>query len=167
MPRFLQLPLFGKLDGSLKQLVQGLFRGPVVAAPKSDGDLYNLWVQLREEYFPAEEELDRYHVFWSSRRQRRVLASCNNKKKQVRVAQELSCAEYRQWLTPLLFHEMCHAVLGRKVSTRGSKHLWHGPEFKDLARRHPLTGDLHHWIRSGGWQAAVRSARSKAAARRR
>jgi hypothetical protein len=133
-------------------------------AVRSAPDLQQLWRTLREEYFPECRHIDEFVVTWSKRRQKRVLASCNIRRRVVHVAQELAPQELEGWLSPLLHHEMCHAALGEKIERRGRKRCWHGREFKRLAARHPLNGSLERWIRGGGWLSAVRSHRSRASA---
>lgn len=136
--------------------------------PTVDARLHLLWVSVRRTYFPDRGDLDSYVVTWSRRRQRRVLASCNWHRRKVVVARELRDDAFNEWLEPLLYHEMCHAVLGRAVSKTRRGHAWHGPEFKSLERRHPQISALDSWIRSGGWHHAVRRARGvESAARRR
>ena len=135
--------------------------------PKSSKSLHNLWVFLRKKYFPHRVDLDNYKVEWSSRRQKRTLASCNFDSKVVRVASEMNNPKCLIWIEPLLYHEMCHAVLGNGVEQTSKGFAWHGKEFKALERRHPGTKALDKWIESGGWLSAVLSARAKAAHRRR
>ena len=113
-------------------------------------------------YFPDRPDLHNYIVRWSNRRQKRVLGSCNMNRRIVTVAKELNVAECQKWLEPLLYHEMCHAVLERSVSRRGRKMRWHGPEFKALELRHPGIIHLDAWIRGGGWKHAVQSNRASA-----
>ena len=126
-----------------------------------------LWRALHSQYFPEAAEVDQYTVCWSTRRQRRVLASCHIEQREVHVAKELSTPAYQRWLAPVLYHEMCHAVLGAGVSRKRGKRAWHGKEFKTLVRRHPLTHELETWIKNGGWTSAVRSDRARAAAAQR
>ena len=103
-----------------------------------------------------------------SRCQKRVLASCNIHRRRILVAQELNNSSTSQWLEPILYHEMCHAVIGHGVALSPSgKRQWHGKEFKELEARHPQIKALDSWIRSGGWAKAVRSHRSKVAWRSR
>lgn len=133
----------------------------------SDSELWTIWLFIRNTYFPERPDLDHYTVIWSTRRQKRVLACCDMNKRVVRVANELRSEEHTCWLEPLLFHEMCHAVLGANVSRSRGRRMWHGREFRALERRHPGIAALDRWIKSGGWSQAVRSARSRAAYRRR
>lgn len=162
-------------------LVQQLFQLPLIfvrksrraiARPKrnrqfkaelSDTALHTSWVQLIREYFPEREDLISYTVVWSKRRQKRVLGSCALIKRKVTVARELNYPDHQQWLAPLLYHELCHAVLGDSVRAQCGRRAWHGTEFRNLESRHPLSVDLDLWIKSGGWRKAVRSDRSKRA----
>ncbi|MGA1192680.1 MAG: SprT-like domain-containing protein [Bdellovibrionota bacterium] len=130
---------------------------------KSDPHLARIWESLIVEYFPNEPRLREYRVIWSKRRQLRTLASCNIDSLRVRVAQELDHPSYHCWLAPLLYHEMCHAVLGDSVRQKGEKARWHGPEFRALEKRHSEIPGLDQWIRSGGWSSAVRSHRAREA----
>lgn len=130
---------------------------------KSDPQLARIWESLIVEYFPHEPRLRDYRVIWSKRRQLRTLASCNIDSLRVRVAQELDHPRHHCWLAPLLYHEMCHAVLGDSVRQKGEKARWHGPEFRALEKRHPEIPELDQWIRSGGWSSAVRSHRAREA----
>lgn len=130
-------------------------------SPPKEVDLQQIWNELLKAYFPEREsDLSNYKVSWSARRQKRTLASCNIRKRRVNVAREMSLAQCLEFLKPLIYHEMCHAVLGDKVGRAGTKRLWHGPEFRALESRHPEIKKLDLWIRSGGWSRAVRSFRS-------
>jgi len=133
----------------------------------NDPALRALWLQLRLEYFPFQPEIDAYTVYWSSRRQKRVLACCNIRRREVKVAKELSSDAASRWLRPILYHEMCHAALGLSLKRKKGKMPWHGQEFKELVVRHPETDLLETWIKTGGWASAVRSERSRAAAKKR
>ena len=152
-------PVIGRLRVSLQST-----RTPSRYSPrkhaKSDEILLGIWKQLREAYFPERTDIDSYSVCWSSRRQLRTLASCNLSKHKVNVARELRYPEYEKWLHPLLYHEMCHAVLGVGIKLSQGRREIHGKSFKSLERRHPLTRELNQWIKSGGWLHAVRSSRS-------
>jgi len=136
----------------------------VRTAPLSDPSLHQLWCQVRAEYFPGRAEIDEYRVIWSSRRQRRTLASCHMKKRRVNVAKELRDATCQHWLEPILYHEMCHAVLGTDPGYYRGKRAWHGPEFRKLEHLHPQIRALDEWIKIGGWAQAVRRDRAKQAA---
>jgi hypothetical protein len=133
---------------------------------QSDPGLKGLWLEVRQDFFPARPDLDEYIVTWSRRRQRRVLASCNIRLRKVLVARELNHPPCTKWLRPLLYHEMCHAYLGEKIEKRGGKRAWHGKEFRSLEARHPEIPLLDEWIRSGGWRSAVLSERSRSRWRR-
>ncbi len=121
---------------------------------REDARLKSIWLKLRLEYFPNHPDLDLYLICWSRRRQRRVLASCNIKKHQVNVARQLAHELGERWLEPILYHEMCHAVLEDRVGYlgRGSRRAWHGKEFKELEKRHPSIDLLKEWMKSGGWR---------------
>jgi hypothetical protein len=123
--------------------------------------LSTIWLDLRKEYFPDREDIDKYEVVWSARRQKRTLASCNIKRKRVIVASELNDARYLPMLSPLLYHEMCHAYLGALPRVNGKRRSWHGREFRILERQHPGIPFLDGWIKTGGWLTAVRRARTK------
>lgn len=141
------------------------FKKTVLKHYTSNPELKYLWKRVRKQWFPDRPEIDHYTVCWSTRPQKRTLASCNVKTKRVLVARELNYPQHRNWLEPLLYHEMCHAVLG--YVQRKSKRVWHGKEFKSLEMQHPLIKDLDLWIKAGGWQIAVRSDRGKRAATKR
>ena len=133
-----------------------------INAAISAPELEAIWLQLVGRFFPDREDIRSYTIRWSSRRQRRVLASCHIGRRVVKVAQELRDPSHQKWLEPLLYHEMCHAILGKEVERRGKKRAWHGNKFKELESRHPEIKALDAWIRSGGWTSAVRSHRAKA-----
>ncbi len=137
------------------------------AAPLSADDLGWVWQSLVKRYFPDRADLLAYRLRWSSRRQKRTLASCNVKLKRVTVARELNRPELFLWLDPLLYHEMCHAVIGFDLHQRGKRTPWHGKEFRALEKRHPGVQELDAWIAAGGWAKAVRSSRAREAYRRR
>ena len=135
---------------------------------QSDPILHEQWCQIRKSFFPELTDLDSYVVAWSNRPQKRVLASCNIHRRRILVAKELNQESVSCWLEPILYHEMCHAVIGHGVAlSRSGKRQWHGAEFKALEARHPNIVALDEWIKSGGWARAVRSSRSKEAWRRR
>ncbi len=125
--------------------------------------LYDTWNKLSVEYFPT-YALNQYKITWSNRNQKRTLASCNVRKKIVRVAKELNYPEHEKWLNPLLYHEMCHAVMAEDLEKQGIKrrHIrWHGKDFKELEMQNPRESDFKAWIKQGGWNKAIRSSRSK------
>lgn len=130
----------------------------------TSGPSYNLqllWYKIRAEFFPERSDLDDFTVHWSKRRQKRVLASISIKQKKVNVAKELEPSQFQEWLEPLLYHEMCHAVIGEQVEIKKRKRQWHGAEFKNLEQAHPKMTQLERWIKSGGWLHAVRSERTR------
>lgn len=135
--------------------------------PRSDAMLIGLWRSIRLEYFPQRPDIDDYVVHWSKRKQKRTLAACYTEEKRVIVARELNYSDLHHWLHPLLYHEMCHAVLGDDVPQRNGKRQWHGRKFKDLEARHPLLEHFNEWVHKGGWEHAVRSDRAKRAHQRR
>lgn len=135
-----------------------------VSARRVENDavmLKELWCKIRTSYFSERPDLDHYRVVWSSRKQKRTLAACFLETKTVRVAQELKHPDGQVWLEPILYHEMCHAYLGKCGMKRGERRCWHGKEFKALERRHPAITALDEWIRSGGWSNVVRLWRKK------
>jgi hypothetical protein len=134
-------------------------------AKTSDARLAAIWRELISQFFPERLDLFSYTIVWSTRRQRRTLASCNLKRSMVKVALELNRPDCEQWLRPLLYHELCHAVLGENIGRQGSKRAWHGREFRELERRHPDIPALDRWIKQGGWLHVVRSHRAQQAAR--
>jgi len=133
----------------------------------SDSKLASIWAELIHQFFPERTELLAYTVAWSTRRQRRTLASCNLRRKLVNVALELNRPDCDQWLNPLLFHELCHAVLGENIGRESGRRAWHGREFRELERRHPQIKALDLWIKQGGWKHVVRSNRAQQAAKAR
>lgn len=132
-----------------------------ISPPKVAPELERIWTQVASSYFPQMPELGEYMVVWSRRRQKRVLASITVSRKLVRVARELNHPDYVKYLEPLLYHEMCHAVVGDKIEKRGRKRLWHGPSFKNLENQHPDIKNLQKWIREGGWAQAIRRDRAR------
>ena len=133
-----------------------------------DDFLYTVWQNLRQEFFPEHAHIDDYFVSWSSRPQKRVLASCNIRRRRVVVARELFEPSASRWIPAVLYHEMCHAVIGEAVHTSTSgKRLWHGREFRNLEARHPDIVAMNSWISTGGWAMAVRSNRTRLAWRAR
>lgn len=133
----------------------------------SDLELRALWIGLRKYFFPDRPDLDSYRVYWSNRPQKRTLASCSLDRRAIRVARELNYPQHKQWLSPLLYHEMVHAYLGFSVYSEEGRSNWHGAEFKKLERRHPGIKRFDAWVKSGGWETAVRSDRAKRAYKRR
>lgn len=125
-----------------------------------------LWAALIRHYFPDRTDLLEYSLHWSLRRQKRTLASCNIVRHKVLVAQELKHPDYERFLPALLYHELCHAVLGLSIRSNG-KTPWHGREFKALECRHPEIEHLNNWIKTGGWRQAVRRHRGRSSAQAR
>lgn len=132
-----------------------------------DGDIYEIWLKLRRTWFPDRKELDSYALRFSKRKQTRTLACCDVFTRKVTVARELAYGDYRTWLVPLLYHEMCHAVLGSTARRTGKRRNLHGAEFKSLESLHPQINDLNQWIATGGWLKAIRSDRARRAAHKR
>ncbi len=131
-------------------------------AGKSDEFLLTLWLNLRREFFPEHPDVDNYVVTWSTRPQRRVLASCNIRRRRIVVAQELFEPSATRWIAPVLYHEMCHAVIGEGVHlSQSGKRLWHGRQFRQLEALHPDIEAMNAWIATGGWAMAVRSHRAR------
>lgn len=133
------------------------------AAPQTseiDAELTALWRAIREHYFPDRPEIDGYRVIWSYRKHSFTLASCNVERRRVAVAHVMQLEDARPFLDPLLYHEMCHAVLGIPPRVNGRRQI-HGREFKELERRHPGIQALDAWIRVGGWRTAVRKSRRR------
>lgn len=127
----------------------------------SDPQLFSLWCEIRMRWFPDRSDLDEYVVYWSSRAQKRTLASCNMQKKRIAVARELKPSEHQRWLDPLLYHEMCHAYLGLSVFSETERSQWHGPDFRRLELMHPQMHVFDAWVKNGGWGRAVRSDRAR------
>lgn len=70
----------------------------------------------------------------------------------------MSVPQSKPYLEALIYHEMCHAVLGPPKVVRGRRVI-HGKEFKALERLHPEIKALDNWINSGGWNLSVRQSR--------
>ena len=154
-------PVLGLLGVNVKVATKTEARRTYRKQAKSDAQLLGVWIELRKSYFPERTDIDSYTVCWSSRRQLRTLASCSLSKHKVNVARELNYADFEKWLPPLLYHEMCHAVLGVGERFSQGRREIHGRAFKDLEKRHPLTREFSQWIKSGGWLHAVRSSRTR------
>lgn len=145
-----------------------LFRSRAPRRPQTprhranDEYLHTVWRSLRSEFFPDHTHIDSYTVTWSARPQKRVLASCNIRAQRVVVARELFEPTAARWIAAVLYHEMCHAVIGESVRvSRTGKRQWHGAEFRALEARHPDIPALNAWIATGGWAMAVRSNRAR------
>jgi hypothetical protein len=84
------------------------------------------------------------------------------------VARELFEPAASRWIAAVLYHEMCHAVIGLEVHRSSTgKRQWHGAQFRRLEARHPDIAALNVWISTGGWAMAVRSNRARLAWRAR
>lgn len=119
--------------------------------------LKNIWIELAKNYFPENPEVLDFRVCWSNRHQTNCLASVNLTKKVVRVAPAMKLNECQEYLSPLLYHEMCHIIVGIKI-VRGRRKM-HTREFKSLERKNPEIQLLDNWIKLGGWKNAVRKSR--------
>lgn len=127
-----------------------------VRRPPDDPALSEIWFKLQQGYFPEVQTLNSYQIVWSTRKHRNTLASCNVELRRVSVAAAMKHPPSNIHLEALLYHEMCHAVLGRPKVVRGRRQV-HGRDFKSLERRHPGIPALDSWVKSGGWHAEVRS----------
>lgn len=156
----MQLSLFDLFTRNKPSAQEKTEMRPVARSASSDPDLLAIWQDLRRRWFPEREDLEYYTVRWSNRPQKRTLACCNVYAKRVTVARELRYPALSCWLSPLLYHEMCHAYLGELIDKRTNRRRWHGPEFRQLERRNPAICDLDRWIKQGGWAEAVRSDRA-------
>lgn len=124
--------------------------------PELDSNiLKKLWYDLIDGYFPQRQDLKNYRLVWSGKRQTRSLASCSVHKRTIRVAKAMALPSSRPYLEALIYHELCHAVLGPPKIVRGRR-IMHGKDFKALERRHPNIKYLDDWINAGGWDRAVR-----------
>jgi hypothetical protein len=94
---------------------------------------------------------------------KRTLATCNLITRTIIVARELKSQEYAKVIEPLLYHELCHAVLGHTVLKTARGNLWHGKDFKILESLHPESIWLDQWVKQGGWSRAIKSDRAKRA----
>ena len=161
-PRQLSFLRFFEPAEFLSDLTRKPQASPPPAAVASGNDLdedllLTTWLDIRARYFPERCELDSYRVRWSYRQNSLCLASCNIKLRRVLVATAMQVAQSRPFLEPLLYHEMCHAVVGFHRGKNGRR-IMHGPEFKALEQQHPRIRELDYWIKSGGWSQAVRIA---------
>lgn len=165
---FVQLNLFAQTVRTLKSLVQTdvlnvrlqpshLSKNNVSAEYTNQSELLRLWTHLADTYFPEYQDLKNYKIVWSHRHQSSCLASINLQKKVVRVAPAMKLKESYYFLSPLLYHEMCHAIIGIKVE-RGRRKI-HTREFKHLESQHPEIKLLDQWIKAGGWHLAARKAK--------
>ena len=147
-----QLSLFDLFEEHTPEKLSVKRSMPSRTEKSSNSYLECIWLHLRQEWFPHRPDLDQYQVSWSKRPQLRTLASCCIDSKRISVARELSNENCRQWLEPLLYHEMCHAYLNTTD---------HSKIFKEIENRHPLIIFFDNWIDSGGWDTAIRSDRAK------
>jgi len=159
MKNIFQIPLFDLIFTKKRPIKQRPKR-TIEKNPESAVELQLLWKKIRLEYFPERSDIDSYVIAWSQRSQKRTLASCNIRQRRVIVARSLNFEKYEMWLEPIVYHEMCHAIIGENVERRGRKKFWHGREFRLLESRHPDIKKLNEWISSGGWNTAVRSERA-------
>lgn len=157
----LRLPLLGLGHEEIEQYERRF-------EEKSDQktQLKKIWTSLWQRYFPERNDLEGYEVLWSVKPQKRTLASCSLSRKRVTVARELQPADHLRWLEPLLYHEMCHAVLGLSITRDNGTRAWHGKEFKELESKHHDMAAFQEWIEGGGWRRAVRSDRARRSRRR-
>lgn len=119
--------------------------------------LKKIWYDLIDSYFPERQDLKNYRLVWSRKKQTRSLASCSIEKRTIRVAKAMALPSSRPYLEALVYHELCHAVLGPPKIVRGRR-IMHGKEFKNIEKNHPNIKYLDTWINSGGWDKAVRIA---------
>ena len=117
-----------------------------------------MWIKLRAEYFPEQPDLDSYRLNWSNRKHRYTLASCNSSIRRVSIATVMQLPEAAPYLEALVYHEMCHAALGKPQRVNGRRVI-HGRDFKALEQRHPGVRPLDAWIKTGGWRKAVKQFR--------
>lgn len=159
------LPLFGTSNSRESQTVPvNTKTRRAKAHEEAAPDLMPLWQSIRQRHFPERIDLDQYRVFWARKVQKFVLASCNVRRRRVQVAPTFQAQECAPYLEALLYHEMCHAILGEPVKRRGRRVI-HGKQFRELEHAHPGVAELDHWIKEGGWRAAVRRDRARRAQR--
>jgi len=137
------------------QLSFGLCQEKFEYAQRVERTLLDIWNDLREQYFPNHPHLNDYKIIWSERKHRRTLASCNVERKRISVAPVMKLPEANQYLEALIYHEMCHAVLGMPERVNGRRRI-HGRDFKNLEMLHHGIPHLDRWIANGGWIAAAR-----------
>lgn len=117
-------------------------------------DVKIIWDTLVLNHFPTRPDLYSYKILWSNRPQKRVLASCNIQKKIVRIAPAMNLPEAEPFLEALIYHELCHAVVG--INIKNGRRDIHSKEFKRIETLHPEIKNLDMWIKTGGWIKAVR-----------
>lgn len=167
---FLQLPLFPFSRSRRRARTEPKQTRPgkrALAPVLVDPVLHSVWTELIARYYPDRRDLLSYNVAWANRKQKRTLGCCNLTRRKVSIAQELRRPDLEHWVEAVLYHELCHAVLGTETIRRNGRRAWHGAEFKALEARHPNSAALHEWMHNGGWRAAVRSARTRSAWARR
>jgi hypothetical protein len=123
--------------------------------------LVESWKSLQQRYFPDRLDLLDYQLCWSKQVQTRCLASCSTEKRRILVANAFRDFDTGDFLEPLLYHEMCHAVLGKPRVGKKGRRILHGREFKELEKRHPKIPALDAWIEEGGWSKLVRKAKRR------
>jgi len=147
-----------RIDAELQQNLNPLLEETTILRwNSSDLELNSIWQRLVSQYFPDRDDLEEYSISWSERTQKRVLGSCNLTKRKVLIARALDRKELSWILEPLIYHELCHAVVGVGRSKNGRRNSYHGDAFYKIEKLHPQINDLDTWIKSGGWQKAVRS----------
>ena len=158
-PRYVVRLVTSALQLSLEFLTERFSRpalhAPAIQAVPETPDLNAIWRRLSEAYFPNHESLQEFSVVWSTRKHRNTLASCSIEAKRILVAGAMAELRARPFLEPLLYHEMCHAALGKPEKVNGRRVI-HGSAFKELELLHPGIADLDMWILSGGWHSTVR-----------
>lgn len=118
-----------------------------------------IWINLVNTYFPERTDLLNYMICWSQRPQKRVLASCNIEKRIVRIAPAMNLPESQDYLEALIYHELCHAVVG--IGYKNGRRDIHSKSFKSIETLHPGIKELDKWIKQGGWINAVRKSTRK------
>lgn len=118
--------------------------------------LEDTWRCLAAEFFPGNFDLlISYTVRWASRPQVTTLASCNVERRRVLVAPAMRMDVCKPHLPALLYHEMCHAVLGIPEVVNGRRRV-HTRDFRLLEARHPGIKSMDRWIKCGEWRAAAK-----------
>ncbi len=145
------------IEKKLRDIHQTLLEDFEKASEGEEQSLREIWLRLREDYFPDRSDIDDYNVVWSGRRQTMSLATCSIHRRKVAVAKAMSLGEGAPYLEPLLYHEMCHAILGEPEVVDGRR-IMHGRDFKELEKRHPDISKLDLWIKQGGWNRVVKMA---------
>ena len=133
-------------------------KSPIPCNIAPEDRLRALWRELIGRYFPERSDLLDYKVCWINRSTRTVLGTCHSEKRIVRVSRALEPND--RMLEAVLYHELCHAVLGVPKRVRGRR-VMHGREFYTIERRHPDSSALDDWIKSGGWRKAAAAYKRK------